>query len=70
MEITVLKKPVDGLLEMRVSLYEFTDGKGKSVEVTVWVPDHDSRSSLEVSARIAAADQLRRAISALESEGP
>lgn len=69
MEVTIFKKPVDGLLEICVSLYEFTDDRGKRVDVTVWVPAHDSRAVLESAARAAATFQLKRALSALESEG-
>mgnify|MGYP001564810882 CR=1 FL=1 len=67
MEITIFKKPIDGLLQISVSLYEFTDNRAKTVEVTVWVPEHDSRAILESTACAAAIVQLKRTLSALES---
>ena len=66
MEITVLTKPIDGKLEMVVQLYECPDGLGRTVTASVWVPETDSRSALEHSAREAAIVQLRRALTALE----
>lgn len=68
MEISVLQEPVDGMLNVNVSLYECTDDKGKTVEVNIWVPDIDSRSELAKQARTVALDQLKRAVAALESE--
>lgn len=34
MEISIFKEPVDDLLEVKVSLYEFTDKKGKTVRMS------------------------------------
>ena len=68
MEISILKEPMEGLLNLTVRLYEFTDNKGKSVDVSIWVPDNDSRKELERAAKKAAIIQLKRALSALESE--
>ncbi|MCH8041012.1 MAG: hypothetical protein IH977_11815 [Nitrospinae bacterium] len=70
MEITVFKEPVDGSLNLVVSLYEFTDNKGKNVDVSIWVPAQDSMAELERAARKAAIVQLKRALSTLESEDP
>lgn len=69
MEISVFQEPVDGMLNINVSLYEYTDEKGKSIEVSVWVPDSDSRAEIAKQARSAALKQLKRAIAALEAEG-
>ncbi len=66
MEISIFKEPVDDLLEVKVSLYEFTDKKGKTVDVSVWVQYQDSRSAMEAEARQNALVQLKRAITALE----
>ncbi|KKI12208.1 MAG: hypothetical protein RR584_14320 [Comamonas sp.] len=66
MEISIFKEPVDDLLEVKVSLYEFTDKKGKTVDVSVWVKYQDSRSAMEAEARQNALVQLKRAITALE----
>lgn len=67
MENSVLQEPVDGMLNVNVSLYEYTDGKGKTVEASVWVPDSDSRSEIAKQAR-SALEQLKRAVSALQAE--
>ncbi|KGH08220.1 hypothetical protein P608_18545 [Comamonas thiooxydans] len=66
MEISIFKEPVDDLLEVKVSLYEFTDKRGKTVDVSVWVKYQDSRSAMEAEARQKALVQLKRAITALE----
>jgi len=68
MEISVFQEPVDGMLNVNVTLYEYTDDKGKTVDVSVWVPDSDSRSKIAKQARSAALEQLKRAVSALEAE--
>ncbi|KKI12110.1 hypothetical protein XA67_21350 [Comamonas thiooxydans] len=67
MDISIFKEPVDGLLEVQVSLYETnTDNKGQCVDVIVWVEFQDSRAAMEAEARQKALAQLKRAISALE----
>jgi hypothetical protein len=56
------------MLNVNVSLYEYTDDKGKTVDVNVWIPNSDSRSEIAKQARSAALEQLKRAIAALEAE--
>jgi len=70
MEITVFNEPIDGLLNLVVKLYEYTDDKGKNIDISIWVPVQDSMAALEGAARKAAIVQLKRALSALENEDP
>jgi len=70
MEISIFQESVDGMLNVNVSLYEYTDDKGKTVEANVWVPDSDSRAEIAKQARSAALKQLKRAVAALEAEEP
>ena len=52
MDIQVdIKHVVDDLRCVKVSLYEFTNQKGKNVDVMIWVPNCDSISEIELAAK-------------------
>lgn len=64
MEITILKAPVDGKLEVAIRYYEEIDQLGHSAALTVWVQETDSRTELNLRAMDAAAAFLKRCIAA------
>tara|TARA_R110002126_G_scaffold78727_4_gene195904 strand:+ start:8921 stop:9142 length:222 start_codon:yes stop_codon:yes gene_type:complete len=68
MDISVLTEPVDGMLNVNVNLYEYTQDKGKSIDVNIWVPASDSRSEISKLAHLAALELLKKAVVALEAE--
>lgn len=69
MEITIdLNHVCDDLRFLKVSLYEFTNEKGKNVDVSIWVPDCDSIAEMEVAAKKTAISQLKIALSSLEKD--
>jgi len=68
MEISILQEPVDEMLPVTVNFYEFTDDKGKSIDVNIWVPAVDSRSEITKLARLAALQLLKKAVADLEVE--
>ena len=64
MDITILKPPVDGKIEVTVKYYEQIDGLGHDATLTVWITNTDSRAELAHLARAAAVAFLRRCLSA------
>ncbi|MGV7196536.1 hypothetical protein [Xanthomonas axonopodis] len=66
MEIDIGRQPIDGKMNVSVSLYNVIDQKGFSIDMSVWVEDSDSRKELHERARNAAISQLKLALSALE----
>ncbi|MFA1572006.1 hypothetical protein A152_0023780 [Vibrio tasmaniensis 1F-187] len=69
MDIQVdIKHVVDDLRCVKVSLYEFTNQKGKNVDVMIWVPNCDSISEIELAAKKTAIAQLKVALSSLDKD--
>ncbi|ADT94458.1 hypothetical protein [Shewanella baltica] len=68
MEISILHEPVDGMIPVTVDFYEYTENKGKTIKVDVWVPAVDSRSEITKLARLAAMQLLKQAVADLEVE--
>jgi hypothetical protein len=64
MEISILKAPVNGKLEVSVRYYDQIEELGHSATLTVWVQETDSRKELEARAREAAHAFLQRCVSA------
>lgn len=69
MDIQVdIKHVVEDLRYVKVSLHEFTNRKGKSVDVMIWVPNCDSISEMELVAKKTAIAQLKVALSSLDKD--
>ncbi|MCF8824633.1 hypothetical protein [Xanthomonas campestris] len=69
MEVTIGKQPINGKMNVIVSLHDEIDGKGFDIGLSVWVDDSDSRAELSRRARNVAIGQLKHALLALENGG-
>lgn len=67
MEVTIGKQPINGKMNVIVSLHEEIDGKGFDIDLSIWVDDSDSRAELSKRARNVATSQLKHALLALEN---
>ena len=71
MEIKTGKKPTpDGKVDVIVHYHDQFDGKGHSIEVRVWVDYSDSQAEMNLRAKEAAVQFLKRAVSAHDSGCP
>lgn len=46
-----IKHVVEDLRCVKVSLYEYTNQKGKNVDVMIWIPNFDSILEIELAAK-------------------
>ncbi len=68
MDISILKEPVDGMIEVNVNFYAYVQNKGQSIDVSTWVPAVDSRSELAKLAKLAALELLKQSVITLEAD--
>lgn len=68
MEFSVFNKPVDGFLNLKLNIYERSEGRGKSIDMSIWVKENDSRKKLEIEAKKTALEFLKNATKSLEDD--
>ena len=68
MDFSVFNEPVDGFLNLKLNIYERSESRGKSINMSIWVKENDSRKKLEIEAKKAALEFLKNATKSLEDD--